>query len=497
MNANKKHGVVQRIAATLGAGALVIAGAVALGGPAFAAEPYDLPTGTGSITLHKFEQPTPAGGANDNGQPITVPGEWVALNDVKFDVQPIANVDLTTDAGWTTVADYAAAPSTIPAGDLGSASEIITSGSGTSAGQATASGLPIGAYLVTETDYSGATLDGGEAANVFSGSAPFVVSVPTPQGDGTWLMNVNAYPKNSVTEVSKTVSAPTGVGIGEKVTWTVTSTIPSLKSGESFTGFEFTDVLDAKLTYIPSSAAVTATPDGGGAAVVAAFTDNTSGQNVAIDLTAAGLTTIHGNQGGTATLTFDTTVTASGAIVNQANVYLNDPGHTDPATTSLAATYWGQVSILKHVNDDAAKTLAGAVFSVYASEADATAGTDAIDVDGETTFTTASNGIVLIPGLYVGNDALASTNYWLREITSPSGYQPITTAIGPVVVTAGGVATAVEVAVPNVQRPSFSLPLTGGEGALALTIIGGALLAIALGFAIVALRRRSARNKGQ
>lgn len=399
---NKTRGVKRRIAATVGAVALALSGTVAIGGEAaFAADPHDMPTGNGSLTVHKFEQPD-SFDPNHSGTELTVPGTWNPLGNVDFDIQPIANVDLSTEAGWTTVNGYSTDTSTIPGVDLGTA----TSGTTNDAGELSFTGLPVGAYLVTETDFKNATNPDGSSANVTSGSAPFVVTIPVPQGDGTWLMDVHAYPKNSVTNVDKTVSEPTGNGIGSVLTWTITADIPTLKPGETFEDFAFGDVLDGKLTYVAGSAKVTA--DGAEVGI----DDTTAGQNVAVAANAAGLDVLQANQGKKATFTFETTVIAAGEIVNEANVYINDPGKTNGITTPQAFSYWGPVEILKHVQGDTSKTLAGAVFTVHANAADAATGANPISVGGVTEFTTAADGTVLIDGLFVGNEATASKDYW-------------------------------------------------------------------------------------
>lgn len=488
MREKTSRGVGRRVGAVIAAVSLAFGGALAMGGSASAA-PADLPTGNGSLTIHKYEQPTPAGDRNDSGGQITVPGDWVPLGGVDFDIQPITSVDLSTEAGWDTVNGYAGDTSTIPVGDLGAA----TSGSTNAAGELNFAALPVGAYLVTETSFVNATNPDGPA-NVTVGSAPFVVTIPVPQGDGTWLMDVHAYPKNSVTEVDKTVSEPTSPGVGATLTWTITAKIPTLSPGENFTGFGFGDTLDPKLDYVAGTGAITVTPAAGGAAVPATSTDTTAGQNVVVDVDAAGLAVVQANQGGTATFTFDTVVNAAGEIKNEATVFVNDPNHTGPGiTTPEATSYFGPVQILKHAQGDVEKTLAGAVFTVHASEADAATGANPITVSGETQFTTGDDGTVLIPGLFAGNASGDTKDYWLHEVTPPSGYQAIAGAIGPVTVAADGVTTAVEIGVPNVQKPQINLPLTGGDGAMMLMVAGAGLLLIAAGVAVVTMRRRAAK----
>jgi LPXTG-motif cell wall-anchored protein len=85
--------------------------------------------------------------------------------------------------------------------------------------------------------------------------------------------------------------------------------------------------------------------------------------------------------------------------------------------------------------------------------------------------------------------------YYIREITPPAGFQlPTPSQVQTQVVAGPSSATAPVqnyVEFVHVQVPAFLLPLTGGDGALWFSIGGGALLAIAIGAALVAARRRA------
>lgn len=317
-------------------------------------------------------------------------------------------------------------------------------------------------------------------------AAPFVVTLPIPTDGGTWNSDVHVYPKNSLTAVTKTPSTPVGNGIGSTMTWTIGVKIPFLTQGQSFTDFDVTDALDAKLAYVAGSikANIAGTP--------VTLADNTSGQNVSVSPT--DLSVLAANQGKTLTVTFDTTVVVAGEIVNEAAVFVNDPNHGNAIASNPATTYWGQINILKHAEGDVSKTLAGAVFTVHATEAQAAAGTDAITVGGATEFTTGADGTVVIPGLFVSNTAGETKTYFLREVTAPAGYNVKPTPTAVTLTANGGVATPVTIEVPNPQKPQLELPLTGGDGTRTLMIAGGGLLVVAIGVALFAMRRRAARN---
>lgn len=476
MKTTPRRGFARRLTAALGVAALAAAGVLAAAVPASAA-PGNMPTGNGTLTIHKYEQPSPAGGADNNGTAITVPGAWVALTGVNFTIQRITDVDLNTDAGWNLAKNRAA--SAIPPSALGSATTVTTGSDGS-----IASTLAIGAYLVTEVASPNATISGGTTpANITMTAAPFVVTVPVPTGTGTWNTNVHVYPKNSLTAVTKSVAAPSGSGLGSTLTWTIDVKIPYLTAGQSFTGFAVTDTLDAKLTYLAGSA----TAKIGSTDV--ALTDSTSGQNVAVSPT--DLNVLAANQGETLSVTFRTTVIAAGEIDNQATAVINGTG----IGSNQTASYWGQIKIDKHAEGDAAKTLQGAVFTVHETAADAAAGTGAISVGGQTQFPTGADGSVTIPGLWVSNTADATKTYYLREVTAPAGYDVYTGEIAATLTASGAVATPVTVTVADPQKPQLSLPITGGDGARTLMILGGGLLLAALGVAIVALRRRRAAQR--
>ena len=479
---------MRRLGAVVGAAALAITGAVALASPASAEEPYDMPTTPGSLTIHKFEQPSPAGAANDEGLVIDTSG-LVALGNVEFTVYPITNIDLTTEAGWDLANQYAADPSLATA--LGTGTVVTTAADGS----VSLDPLPNGAYLVVETDSSGATLPDGSPANVVLEAAPFVVTVPIPLGDGQWNSDVHVYPKNSLTQVTKTVDAPDGSGLGSTVTWSITSEVPALPDGESFTNYEIVDILDDRLEYVESRLTLDGAPLTFTETLVGADADGQGG-TLTVTLDAASLAAIAAAPGGELLLEVDTIVRGTGDIPNTATVYINEPivtPGTGGTTTPPVSTYWGSVSILKHAEGDLAAVLEGATFSVYPTAADATAGTNAISVDVNgvptTEFTTLDDGTVLIPGLWAGATPTGSVTYYLREIEAPDGYILNPTPIA-VTVSATSLATPVEVVVPNPQEPAISLPLTGGGGTFIMIGTGLAVALGSIGLALVAARRR-------
>ncbi|MCI1713884.1 MAG: SpaH/EbpB family LPXTG-anchored major pilin [Bifidobacterium tibiigranuli] len=320
------------------------------------------------------------------------------------------------------------------------------------------------------------------------------MTLPLPQGNGGWLYDVHVYPKNTVdTNVpTKDVADPTnGLHIGSIVPWTIKAPVQPDKPG-AITKFTVTDQLDSRLKF--SSLTVsgstgdftkgtdyTVTPANAGAA---------AGENITVDFTEAGLAKL--KAGDVVTLTLNTTVESLGAdglIPNQATVLTNDNGGKTTSKPGVPGTNpttnWGPLGVLKYAQGDKAKTLEGAAFAVYASQADAKAGTNAV-----TTITTGSDGTALTE-LYVGKNDVTSKSYWIKETTAPAGYV-LNSAVTPVTVKAGSDASVVNYEIANTQQDHPNLPLTGTAGT-ALMTLGGIALVAAGGAAYVLARKRSVR----
>lgn len=469
-----------RLAPLIGVLAAGILGATAFAVPASAVEigPNIDPDQTGSIVLHKLVQPeTPTGLPNDGSEltPAQLAG-LTPLPGVTFSLQLVSGIDLTTNEGWEevgglTAADVLADPGSYP---------LTASGSGDTdaAGELAFPDLPLGLYLVTETDP-------GDNP-IAQPTAPFLVTMPLPTGDNTWLYDVNVYPKNAVTTVTKTVDDSQAFGLGAIVNWTITGSVPYLAAADPLTAFAITDVLDARLGF--SAAVVTAVTatgdplslDPADYTVTAPAVGSTG--TVEVAFTPAGLATLAANQGAIVTLELATEVLTigDGSIENSATVAINDTENSAEAVTD-----WGALEIFKYATIDGVdEALAGAQFQIFTSAADAAALTDPVSVDGEATFTSSSTANILVEGLKAGD-------YWIVETVAPVGYVANTTPI-PVTVVVGSTADAVLLEVENSQVPAWLLPLTGGGGAGLFAIGGGVLIAVAIGAALVFRGRRKA-----
>lgn len=490
--------------------ALVVSGGIALSatGVASAASPAAIdPTQQASLTIHKYEQPQTATGLPNDGRELTATdlAGLTPLPGVEFTIQQVPGIDLTTNAGWESATAMTTAQAATAVASV-TGTKQTTAADGT----ATFGSLPLGLYYVSETS----TPAGVTAA------APFLVTLPltNPADNVSWLYAVHVYPKNFVAGTGKTVDDAATVTIGDDLNWKITSTIPI----DGTDGFAMTDTLDKKLDYKSVSVTIGATTLVAGTdyTVTATPSATTGRTTVKVELTAAGLVKANAATGQTIAFDLVTTVKAVGDIANVAEIYNNaadiankvpsdcTPGNpacdnpgtpvpVDPDPTpgpEAPVSKFGEVTISKVDAANTATVLAGAEFQVYSSEADAKAGTNALSIEGVSSWTSGADGRVTIAGLRYSNwvDGAEITNtadwrhYWLVETKAPAGHELLA---GPVQfdVTSND-ATTIDLTVKNAaSNAGFTLPLTGGTG-VALLMIGGTALVV--GAVMIGSRRR-------
>jgi fimbrial isopeptide formation D2 family protein/LPXTG-motif cell wall-anchored protein len=518
MGTQQRGRLTRRVAAVIGALALGMMGTVAATGPASAALPGNIDgsqNGHSSITVHKHAQPSPVGAAGDGTDQGVLANP---LQGVDFALYQLSGVDLTTTAGWDTADTISAAINggAVPVPNADPATSVTIDGTsypvtavGTQAtdgnGEATWGSLPFGIYLVVE---------GADHGNnhITDTSAPFIVSLPFATGKNTWLYDVHAYPKNSVTSVTKSVTPqPSGsLGLGSVVSFPVTAAVPNLTTGKDFTSFVVKDSLDSRLGSV-GAASVTLDTATGAAVDPSHYSTDVTGQTVTVTFTPAGLTWLKTLPAGSSiVVTFQGTVTSlgDGAIQNQATAFINDPSKTNGFDSNTVTTNWGDVRILKYADTPAKTGLAGATFEIYAATdpyaTDCSAATPtgaAIPVNGATQFTSDTDGLATIAGLFVSdsvNAPISATQrcYVVKEVQAPVGYVTPTgaDALHGIAVTTGATNTgSYDLEVANTQVPKWALPLTGGAGTLPFTIGGAAILIVALGSGLVLSRRQRSR----
>lgn len=449
---------------------------------------------TGSLTIHKHEH------QSTNDETAVAPDAsgdtssfGAGVDGVTFSIQKINEIDLADQSDWALLDGLTPnTDGTVTGYTLTSAGEVVTSNGGV----ATIAGLELGAYVVTETDAPSSVVDH---------ATPFIVTLPLPY-DGGWLYNVHAYPKNGVTDITKNVEAPSGLGLGSTVNFPVTTKVPTVATNGSITSYVVSDTLDARL----GSLAVPSVTNADGSVTFVDGTDYdvvVNGSTVQVVFTASGLERLAADfEGQNIVTTFQGTVTSvgDGEIVNDATVFVNDPEQTDGVDSNEVVTKWGNLRIQKINDVTPATALQGATFEVYAAAdayaADCSAATptgDAISINGATSFTSNENGLVEgIDGLFVSDTNTGSLSdtrcYVLKETAAPAGYvlPEGDNALFAVTVVAGTTADAEwDAQIENSQPEVPSLPMTGAQGQLLMAIGGAALLAIALG--LVMARRRA------
>lgn len=484
--ASTKKSTSARVAAGIGAAA--IATLMVLGGafPASAAGPNLDADERGSITIHKFAEPTETAQLGNDGLPLAA-GDLsglTPLGGVGFQAVLVPGTDLSTTAGWERAAALEADVNRIETAQaltdgVAPARSGVTGAIGDpDSGQLELLDLALGVYLVTETG------SGGNSIAITS--EPFLVSVPMANPNtAEWMYDVHVYPKNSMTTITKDVDESAARGLGSAVSWTISVDVPEVGQN-ALTEFRIQDEMDDRLEFVSASLAVSqagTTPTAPRLAVDLAFgTDYrvSDGPNYEIEFLAPGLTKLAALNDGVIDIVVTTRVIGlgDGTIENTATLIVN--GNEFDATD---VTGWASLEILKHHIDNAAAVLGGAQFQVFASEADAASGANAIAVSGSTTFTSdATTGIASAPGLRAGT-------YWVVETVAPVGYV-LDSEPHEVTLVAGDVDATVELSIGNSPVPAYELPITGGTGQAAFMIGGAGLLAAALGFAL--FRRRKA-----
>ncbi len=479
------------------AAAAVLAGALAaltLAMPASAATPNLIdPNQEGSLTIHKYEAPvTPTGLPNDGTeQTVALP----PLAGVGFTVYKVDTIDLTTNEGWVDASELDDVFNGTTASITGAGYTVTAVGGQqlTDAnGEITLAGLDLGLYYVVET----APLAGS------TGVAPFLVTIPLtdPSDDASWLYDVHVYPKNALTEVTKTVEDSEDVKLGDEIEFTITADIPNVAVID---GYKVVDVLDSKLDYVSTEVTLANGTALAGTDYVVSIDAATN--TVTVEFTPAGLLVLAANNATEVVVEITTTVNTIGEIVNTALLYPNagsftvQPGQPGgPVVTPEVITKWGALTVAKVDEEGAALT--GAVFSVYPTEQDAIDNTNAIALGGATEFTVAADGTVTISGLRYSDWADGAAvapgedgyqTYWLAEIVAPDGYELLAAPI-EFTITAATTAVGIDLEVVNVpSNAGFELPLTGGTGTTLFWAGGAMLLAGAVFLAIYSRRKSS------
>ncbi|MGB3954052.1 MAG: SpaH/EbpB family LPXTG-anchored major pilin [Brooklawnia sp.] len=431
----------------------------------------------GTITLHKFEQPSPNGDPADGTQQDTT--GLTPIKGVVFQYQPVAGVDLTTNDGWDRAAEIAGGSSLVPPEALGTAVPFPATDAN---GSTSLSDLPLGLYRISEVSHPA-------DSNIVKAIDPFYVTVPLPTVGETpgWNYNIHVYPKNAVVELpTKAVDDDAAISLGDEVDFPIDIKVPAFQSVEQLISFSITDDLDSRLEYV--SATVTLTDAANDVVPLTEGTDYTLSTTNPVELTflAPGLVKLFNAPNGNVNLTITAKVVGDpdlgdGTIENTAIANVNGVEFG----TNEVLTTWMPVKVLKYAEGDTSNGLAGAVFEVY----DAATGGNLLAFNGVTRFTTNADGEFILPGLKAG------VTVYLQEVTAPDGYfaleDRIEVNVPSTASVVAGVVVPYDVQVANKPIPEWLLPLTGGAGNNAFMIAGGVLMVGALGAALAMSRRKT------
>ncbi|MDD7504547.1 MAG: SpaH/EbpB family LPXTG-anchored major pilin [Actinomycetaceae bacterium] len=483
----KPQGIKHIIALALALALTFVFTSVSLVHSAFAAD-GDMPTGNGSITVHKYEN-SPAATQAGDGTELNPGLSNTPLAGVEFTVAPVQGLNLNSNADWAKVEGLTYDGQTVKDAQggtyqLGAGTAQTTDGEGVTV----FAGLPVGVYLVTETN----TGDNAITKKV----APFFVTIPFPNADGDWITDVHVYPKNDVnTPGTKEADDANLKKIGDEIPWTITTTATDAKPSQ----YGVVDQLQSYLTYVENSAAVKIgeTALEAGDFQVEQGTKGTTNQvkYVKITLTDAGLAKV--TAGATVTFTLKTTITAlpEGGIVKNAAWPIDgeydpfqgydpdDPDPDDPPIVPTEDPKYGQYQFTKVDAQTPAKALSGAKFGIYA---------DAQATQLLAEATSDDQGVVNFPGIYIGKgDKATQRTVYLKEIEAPAGFV-LNDQIKAITIVPGTHELNPAENVVNTPQTGPNLPLTGAQGKVLLTIAGLAVLATAGGMAFVNMRRKNA-----
>ena len=376
-----------------------------------------------------------------------------------------------------------------------------------------------GKITESKTSYEFTGLAAGYYLVYVTGAKEIQSSLVTVDGE-TKTVNL----KTLAPSIEKTADKAT-VNIGDVVTYTVKGSIPDTTGYDQYqyiihdelsTGLDF--VSDAKGTVLGEGATTvnvtvaftdTGVTDAGTTPTTATL-DSTNKKKMSLDLS-EWVRANQTNKGKAFTVTYYAKVNKDAVVTEKNNAQLeygNNPKETTKTTPSEAKTPTYPLDILKK-EKTSEKELAGAKFSLYTTEADAKAGTNAITVSGSdgkyvvdpTSKNTVFESVASIEGenynLHV--NGLKAGDYWLVETEAPAGYNKVTDPIKVTITKDGDTNwtvkkndTAENDKIIDVENSTGSiLPSTGGMGTIAFTVVAALLV---LGVAVSFIRDRKREN---
>ena len=360
-------------------------------------------------------------------------------------------------------------------------------------------------------------LDKGYYLVYVTGGKKIQSSLVTVDGETTVSL------KTEAPSITKTADKET-VSIGQVVKYTVAGSVPDTTGYAEYV-YKIHDTLSNGLDFVNDAKGTAVT--GNTVNVSVAFknatdastapttaTLDTTKKTMALDLS-AWVRNNQENKGKEFTVTYYAKVNKDAVVTekNKATLeYGNKPGETTTTTPSEAKTPTYPLNLNKIKAGTTDDRLAGAKFSLYNSESDATSGTNAIKVTGSngnyvvdpTSENTVFESVKSIDGqnynLHV--NGLAAGTYYLVETKAPAGYNKLTDPIKVEIKkntnedvnawTLFNNDKNVDDKIIDVENSTGSiLPSTGGMGTIAFTVVAALLV---LGVAVSFIRDRKREN---
>lgn len=333
--------------------------------------------------------------------------------------------------------------------------------------------------------------------------------------------------KTEAPSITKTADKET-VSIGQVVKYTVTGSIPDTTGYDQYQ-YIIHDELTEGLDFVNDSTGVALGESATTVNVTVAFTDNSltvggttpttatldtaNNRKMSLDLS-AWVRDNQANKGKTFTVTYYAKVNANAVVIEKNNAQLeygNKPGETTKTTPSEAKTPTYPLDILKKKKGSEDK-LAGAKFSLYTTEENATNRTNAITVSGSdgnyvvdpTSSNTVFESVASIDGknynLHV--NGLAAGTYWLVETEAPAGYNKLTAPIEIKITKSADTdvnnwtiskdgATEPDKIIDIENSTGSILPSTGGMGTIIFAVIA-AILVLGVAVSFIRDKRKNA-----
>lgn len=535
-------------------------------------------TKTGSMTLYKVEENN--GNIVDGTNLDSQLDDYTGISGVEFSYIKIADVDQVTDSTDTSATYYGNLSSDFTnllkkynialsgtaingktyyqASDINTAMKALqqnTKGgqvavnsfvdaSGTEMvstdadGKTTVSDLPLGLYLVAETDTTGAD---ETDSKIVAPSVPFLVSLPSTniaaigdQAAGTvWQYDAYVYPKNQTISINKKLVADDGEtlittddkNIGDTISQVITINTPELADGNSYDKYVVSDVMSDGLTidkdsvrvYVDGSettgftyaydsatnkwsAALTET---GLQALNTGVSDGSVDVTVKFDAVLNGKAVVGSGNNNTATLNYKTTATTEDSITsNTPSIYTYEIDLTK-TFKSLATADFSKVKF-KVANTTGDISFILEEDGTYHKYDGQETGTKVTEISPNST-----SGILKIQGLDEGTYTLTETstvsgqNLLSDKLTVViKGYDPVTGQVAEASVQSGSddsMAITSEdmkngvVPISVVNDAVIDVLHTGGSGINpAVFVIGGAVMACGISVAVIAKKKKKA-----